>query len=63
MVRVNGKEYPYQGKSIEWILDTLELDSSMLIIEHNQKILEKSELSTEVEKGDQLELITFLGGG
>lgn len=63
MVRVNGKAYPYQGKSIEWILENLDLDASMLIIEYNHRILEKSELSTEVEKGDQLELITFLGGG
>lgn len=63
MVKVNGKEYPYQGKTIEWILENLELDASMVIIEYNQRILEKSQLSTEVEKGDQLELITFLGGG
>ncbi|GEM_PF-4594446 len=63
MIIVNGKEYPYQGKSIQWILETLKLEPSMVIVEHNQRILEKNQLSTEMEKGDQLELITFLGGG
>ncbi len=63
MISINGKEYPYQGKSIQWILETLKLEPSMVIVEHNQKILQKNQLFTEVEKGDQLELITFLGGG
>lgn len=63
MVTINGKEYPYQGKSIQWILETLKLEPSMVIVEHNQRIMEKSGLSNEVKKGDQLEIITFLGGG
>ena len=63
MVTVNGKEYPYQGKSIQWILETLEVDPAMVIIEHNQKILDREALEAKAEKGDQLELITFLGGG
>jgi thiamine biosynthesis protein ThiS len=63
MVSINGKQYPYQGKSIPWALEDLGLDGAMVIVEYNQRILEKSQLSMEMEKGDQLELITFLGGG
>lgn len=63
MIVINGKEYPYEKKSIQWVLDELGLEASMLIVEYNEIILEKSQLSTELEEGDQLELITFLGGG
>lgn len=63
MVVINGKEYPYEKKSIEWVLEELGLDASMLIVEHNERILDKSQLFIELKEGDQLELITFLGGG
>lgn len=63
MIVINGKEYPYEKKSIQWVLDELGLEASMLIVEYNEMIMEKSQLSTELEEGDQLELITFLGGG
>ncbi len=63
MIYVNGKEYPYEGKSIQWILETLGLEPTLVIVEHNQRIIEKNRLSAEVKKGDRLELITFLGGG
>lgn len=63
MIVINGKEYPYEKKSIQWVLGELGLEASMLIVEYNEMILEKSQLTTELKEGDQLELITFLGGG
>ncbi|MDH5643213.1 MAG: sulfur carrier protein ThiS [Gemmatimonadota bacterium] len=64
-ITVNGdlRAVP-DGLSLKGLLDTLELDSRMVVVEHNRTIVRRPELdSTNLADGDQIELVHFVGGG
>jgi thiamine biosynthesis protein ThiS len=65
MVRVNGRarEVP-RGITVEGLLESLELNPSLVVVEHNREILDRGrygEISLQEE--DVLELVHFVGGG
>lgn len=52
------------GKSITDLLTDLGLQPQLVVVEHNREILERGKYSdTEVNDGDALELVHFVGGG
>lgn len=63
---VNGdsREVP-RGTTLAALLDSLGLDPRMIVVEHNREILrDRSAFDTlELEEGDSLELVHFVGGG
>ena len=64
-VQLNGKarEVP-RGISVKALLESLELNPSLVVVERNREILERGRYAeTPVEEGDVLELVHFVGGG
>ena len=64
-IRVNGKTETVADKStVGSVLAAKELDPALVSVEHNGKILEKSDLDgTLLSEGDELEILFFMGGG
>ncbi len=64
-IRVNGKtETVGLGSTVTSVLKAKELDPALVSVEHNGKILEKSNLDgTVLSEGDELEILFFMGGG
>jgi thiamine biosynthesis protein ThiS len=64
-VVINGdaREIP-GGRTIAELLTDLGLHPQLVVVEHNREILDREQYSkTEVNDGDALELVHFVGGG
>ncbi|MFC1661676.1 sulfur carrier protein ThiS, partial [Gemmatimonadota bacterium] len=62
---LNGKdrELP-RNLTVTGLLESLELNPSLVVVELNREILERSRYSEIlVRDGDQVELVHFVGGG
>ena len=63
-VRVNGEDRRLPAGSLLDLLAHLELDSRMVVVEHNREIVRRPDLDGRtVQNGDQVELVHFVGGG
>ncbi len=62
---VNGKDRRIaRGATVRKLLDDLELLPGMVVVEHNREILPRERYDeVELEDGDRLELVHFVGGG
>ena len=62
---LNGQPRAVEGgMSVRALLRQLELEPGMVVVEHNRRILARDALSdAEVEEGDRIELVHFVGGG
>jgi thiamine biosynthesis protein ThiS len=64
-VRLNGEPRLLPpGISVQKLLEDLGLDAARVAVEWNRRILRRAELgSAIVGDGDELEVVTFVGGG
>lgn len=64
-VELNGKERDVRaGLTVRGLLETLELESGMVVVERNREILARDRYDeVAVRDGDRLELVHFVGGG
>lgn len=64
-VTVNGDERQLEpGMTVAGLLDSLGLHPRLVVVEHNREILDAGRLdSTEIQAGDNVELVHFVGGG
>ena len=64
-VRLNGKEREVEaGHSVRSLLESLELNPSLVVVELNKEILARGSYGdAPVREGDTLELVHFVGGG
>ncbi|OQR55005.1 sulfur carrier protein ThiS [Bacillus sp. CDB3] len=65
-LKINGKqiEVPASVKTVAELLTYLELDNRIIVVERNKDILQKDDhKDTSVFDGDQIEIVTFVGGG
>jgi thiamine biosynthesis protein ThiS len=64
-LRVNGEPRTVPaGTTVADLLDALELVPGMVVVERNRQILDRSRyVEVELEAGDVLELVHFVGGG
>ncbi|WP_046213975.1 sulfur carrier protein ThiS [Paenibacillus wulumuqiensis] len=63
---INGKSRSVSPdvRTIEQLLQSLQLGEKRVIVEWNQQILQKEEHGTTmIESGDTLEIVHFVGGG
>uniref|UniRef100_UPI00406CCA1E sulfur carrier protein ThiS n=1 Tax=Sutcliffiella sp. FSL R7-0096 TaxID=2921670 RepID=UPI00406CCA1E len=63
---INGDaiEIPDSVKTVSEVLVHFQLDQKVVIVEKNKEILQKEHHAAEnVQDGDQLELVHFVGGG
>jgi thiamine biosynthesis protein ThiS len=64
-VSVNGEAVQVPaGSSLGDLLRTLELDRARVAVEHNRRVVPRAEhAGLMLNHGDQLEIVTFVGGG
>lgn len=64
-IRLNGEDRRVQGGlTLHELLRSLELRPEMIVVEHNGDIVRKDSYERiEVDAGDSLELVHFVGGG
>lgn len=64
MVKINGVEHNIAGKTIEQYLTTTNYDIKRIAVERNGEIVFKSQYAeTVLQDGDDLEIVSFVGGG
>ena len=64
MVKVNGTELDIAGKTVSEYLAVTNYDPKRIAVEHNGDIVFKSRYdATILEDGDNLEIVSFVGGG
>lgn len=64
-IMLNGEEKQVgAGQTVGELLTDLELHPRMIVVEHNREILDRERYdATELQEGDTLELVHFVGGG
>jgi len=63
-IRLNGEEREVTAGNLLALIDEIGLDGRKLAIERNYEIVPRSTyLETQLTDGDQLEIVTFVGGG
>ncbi|MDE0957577.1 MAG: sulfur carrier protein ThiS [Planctomycetota bacterium] len=64
-VRLNGESHSVQpGTTVATLIEELAIESSAVAVERNRKIVPRSlHPSTAIEAGDELEVVTIVGGG
>ena len=64
MLKINGQECDYVGKTISEILELEHYEKLKVAVECNQEIIPKAQYdSVHVQDQDQLEIVSFVGGG
>lgn len=63
-LRINSKIETCSAVSVAELVKELNLDTSSLVIEHNEQIIRQEQwAATMLLEGDELELLNFVGGG
>ncbi|PYO89639.1 MAG: thiamine biosynthesis protein ThiS [Gemmatimonadetes bacterium] len=63
-VVINGERKQIRGGTLLDVLSELELDPRAVVVEHNRKIVRRAGLGgVQINEGDALELVHFVGGG
>ncbi len=61
---INGNKEEHQVNNIAELVTSKDLDESGLVVEHNKKIVKEDHWNQkQLEEGDKIELISFVGGG
>ncbi|WP_411342634.1 sulfur carrier protein ThiS [Paenibacillus sp. WLX1005] len=63
---INGstRTFPDAPETVQQLLNILQLQDKMVIVEHNEQILQKQDHGhAQLEAGDKLEIVHFVGGG
>ena len=64
MVKVNGEERDVAGMSVEAFLSQEKYTAGRVVVEKNMEIVPKTAYaSTKLEDGDEIEIVSFVGGG
>nr|WP_294492879.1 sulfur carrier protein ThiS [uncultured Mediterraneibacter sp.] len=64
MVKVNGKLADIAGKTVSDYLATTDFDPKRIAVERNGEIVFKSQYDNVVLRdGDNVEIVSFVGGG
>lgn len=65
-LHINGTllEVPETIETITQLIEHLKLNSPVIIVEHNEVILQKDEhAEVKLSSGDNIEFVQFVGGG
>ncbi len=64
MVKINGTEKELAGMTLSAYLATTDYDPGQIAVERNGEIVPKARYSQVVlQEGDNLEVVSFVGGG
>ena len=64
-IQLNGKPYSLsEGVNVDSLLEELSIPKGKVAIELNRKVLHKENYTkTVLKNNDQVEIVTFIGGG
>ncbi|MDQ0891104.1 sulfur carrier protein [Paenibacillus sp. V4I9] len=65
-LHINGQsvDIPDSIRTIDELLAHFELSEKMLVVEHNENILQKEDhVKAELSAGHKIEIVHFVGGG
>tara|TARA_Y100000310_G_C20592988_1_gene769044 strand:- start:1112 stop:1309 length:198 start_codon:yes stop_codon:yes gene_type:complete len=63
-LKINGKPEAIEGKTIKDIIENKQLNAEHIVIEHNNQIISKEKWdNTSLNENDNLEIVSFVGGG
>ena len=63
-MKINGKNYDFKQKTINEILQKLDIDPEKIVFELNKEIISKDQYEEIVlNEEDKIEIIAFVGGG
>ena len=64
MIKINGNEFDYAGRSVQEVITELGYDKNRIAVERNELIVPKATYEeTILEDGDIIEVVSFVGGG
>lgn len=63
-IKVNGEARQLDdGSTVREVIAQLGIKESAVAVELNRKLLKSDRYDTQLNEGDELELVTFVGGG
>jgi len=63
-LKINGKQKSIEGKTIKDVIENKQLNAEHIVVEHNAKIIPKERWnSTKLSENDNIEIVSFVGGG
>ena len=64
MVKINGQMHDVAGKTVIEVLNLLNFNSQRVAVERNLEIIPKAHYEDQTFcDGDEVEIVTFMGGG
>lgn len=64
MVKINGQESDAAGMTVSQYISTTDYNIDRIAVEKNEQIVPKMQYGTTViEDGDNIEIVSFVGGG
>ena len=63
LIKVNGEAKTIPQITILSLLEEYKIKSDRVVIELNKKILKKEDFNYALKENDELEIVTFVGGG
>jgi sulfur carrier protein len=63
-LKINGKPESIEGKTILDIIKNKQLNAEHIVIEHNKQVIPQEKWdNTSLNENDNLEIVSFVGGG
>ncbi|MBD3380059.1 MAG: sulfur carrier protein ThiS [Candidatus Omnitrophica bacterium] len=63
-IRINGKEQEFEGGTLLSLVESKELIPDNIVIEYNLSVVEKDKWAEVIiNESDNIEIISFVGGG
>ncbi len=63
-VHVNGEARQIEeGTTVRGLIEQLKLTPDKVAVELNRRLLRSEKYDTTLQEGDQIEIVTFVGGG
>jgi sulfur carrier protein len=64
LIKVNGQDYQVsEGTDVNALIVAHHLTAEKVAIELNRRLLRRERYDTVLKQGDQVEIVTFVGGG
>ena len=64
MLKINGEELDAAGQTVAAFLSSAGYDATRIVVELNEAIVPRGKYAeTILNDGDQVEIVSFLGGG
>ncbi len=64
MVRINGQDSDAAGMTVEQYISTTDYNIDRIAVEKNEQIVPKAQYGTTIiQDGDNIEVVSFVGGG